>query len=120
MEKFSIKKRIQSFRYAFKGIAYVFANEHNMWIHLLAAFFVTIAGFYFNINSTEWILVVFAIGIVIAAELFNSAIEKSVDFFSPEQNKNAGLIKDIAAGAVLVCAIAAAIIGIVIFIPKIF
>ena len=120
MKKFSVTKRIQSFKYAFKGIAHVFAHEHNMWIHLLAAVCVVVLGFYLNINSTEWMLIVFAIALVIAAEIFNSAIEKVVDFISSNQNKKAGLIKDISAGAVLICAIAAAIIGCVIFIPKLF
>lgn len=118
MSKFSIKARIKSFRYAFKGITYVFANEHNMWIHLLATVCVMCAGFYFHLNITEWLFISLAIGLVIAAELVNSAIEKVVDFISPNFNEQAGLIKDIAAGAVLVCAIAAAIIGLIIFLPK--
>jgi len=120
MGKFSAIKRVQSFKYAFKGIAHVFVQEHNMWIHLLAAVCVVYAGFYFHINSNEWIFITIAIGLVIAAEMVNSAIEKLVDFISPEQNIKAGLIKDIAAGAVLICAISAAIIGCIIFIPKLF
>ena len=120
MEKFSVTKRVQSFTYAFKGIAQVFAHEHNMWLHLIAATCVVTAGFYLNINETEWMLIFFAIALVISAEIFNSAIEKLVDFISPNQNIKAGLIKDISAGAVLICAIAAAIIGCVIFIPKLF
>ena len=120
MKKFSVIKRVQSFKYAFKGITHVFVQEHNMWIHLFAAVCVVFVGFYFNINAIEWGLVFFAIGMVIAAEIFNSAIEKLVDLFSTEQNEKAGLIKDIAAGAVLVCAITAALIGLIIFIPKLF
>ena len=120
MGKFSVIKRVQSFKYAFKGIAHVFVHEHNMWIHLLASVCVVFAGFYFHINSTEWVFITLAIGMVIAAEIFNSAIEKLVDFISPNQNEKAGLIKDIAAGAVLICALTAAIIGCIIFIPKLF
>ncbi len=119
MKPFSIKKRIQSFGFAFKGIAHVFANEHNMWIHLCAAFCVIVSGFYFHIDRTEWLFVLLCIGGVIAAELVNSAIEKLVDLVSPQQNINAGLIKDIAAGAVLIIAIVSVIVGAIIFIPKI-
>ena len=119
MKNFSIKQRIQSFRYAFKGIAHVFTNEHNVWIHLIAALCVIIAGFYFHVDTTEWMMILFAIGLVISAELFNSSVEKLVDLISPGQNEKAGLIKDIAAGAVLICAIASAVIGLIIFIPKI-
>jgi diacylglycerol kinase (ATP) len=118
MKKFSLKKRIQSFGFAFKGIAHVFAHEHNMWIHLCAALCVTVAGFYFHIDSTEWLFVLLCIGGVIAAELINSAIEKLVDLVSPQYNINAGLIKDIAAGAVLIMAIVSVIVGLIIFIPK--
>lgn len=71
--------------------------------------------FFFGITRTEWIVIILCIGVVIAAELFNTAIEKLVDLVSPERHPIAGQVKDIAAGAVLVCAVAAAIIGIIIF-----
>ncbi|MFI5221887.1 MAG: diacylglycerol kinase family protein [Bacteroidia bacterium] len=119
MSQFSFKKRIQSFRFAFKGLAYAFTQEHNLWIHLFAGVVVVLAGFYYHLNSTEWILISIAIGMVIAAELFNTTVEKLVDLVSPEQNKNAGLIKDVAAGVVLICAITSVVIGLIIFIPKI-
>lgn len=75
------------------------------------------AGIVLGITRTEWIMVVMCIGTVIAAELFNTAIEKLVDLVSPERHPVAGQVKDIAAGAVLICAVAAAIIGLIIFIP---
>ena len=78
---------------------------------------VIIAGIVLGITRTEWIMVVMCIGTVIAAELFNTAIEKLVDSVSPERHPVAGQVKDIAAGAVLICAVAAAIIGLIIFIP---
>jgi len=73
--------------------------------------------FFFGITRTEWIVIILCIGVVIAAELFNTAIERLVDLVSPERHPIAGQVKDIAAGAVLVCAVAAAIIGIIIFLP---
>ena len=78
---------------------------------------VIIAVIVLGITRTEWIMVVMCIGTVIAAELFNTAIEKLVDLVSPERHPVAGRVKDIAAGAVLICAVAAAIIGLIIFIP---
>lgn len=116
---FSIRRRLSSFRYAFHGIVQAVQTQHNMWIHIFAATVVIVAGILFNIGFTEWLFVILAIGFVLSAELFNSAIETLVDLVSPEENKNAGLIKDIAAGAVLIAAIAAAVIGIMIFVPRI-
>lgn len=84
---------------------------------MIAAMAVIIAGIVLGITRTEWIMVVMCIGTVIAAELFNTAIEKLVDLVSPERHPVAGQVKDIAAGAVLICAVAAAIIGLIIFIP---
>ena len=84
---------------------------------MIAAMAVIIAGIVLGITRTEWIMVVMCIGTVIAAELFNTAIEKLVDLVSPERHPVAGRVKDIAAGAVLICAVAAAFIGLIIFIP---
>ena len=118
--KFSIQRRIMSFKFAFKGIFLLLKNEHNAWIHLLAAVFVVLAGFYFAITKIEWMIEVLAIGLVFAAEAFNSAIEALVDKISPGYDETAGKIKDLAAGAVLIVAIVAAIAGIIIFTPYIF
>jgi len=115
-----MKKRILSFYYAFRGIFLLFKGQVNAWIHLVIAIGVVIAGILFKLPATEWLLVVFAIGFVFSAELFNSAIEEIVNLISPDYNKKAGMIKDLAAGAVLIAAITSIIIGLVIFIPKIF
>jgi len=111
-------KRIRSFGYAFKGIKAVFGKEANMNIHLIMAGLVVICGFLFSISATEWMLCVLCFGLVISLEMINSAIENLVDLVSPEKNKLAGRAKDIAAGAVLVAAICAAIVGLIIFVPK--
>lgn len=112
-----LKKRIKSFGYAFKGIASLLKKEHNAWIHCLAIVVVTSLGFYFHITPTEWCIVLLCFGMVMAAEGFNTAIERLVDLISPERHPVAGDVKDVAAGAVLICAIAAAIIGCIIFLP---
>lgn len=117
METFSLKKRIKSFRYAGKGMISFISREHNAWIHCTAIVLTTSAGFYFQITKGEWIAVILCFGIVLAAEGFNTAIERLVNLVSPEYHPLAGDVKDIAAGAVLICAIAAAIVGIIIFLP---
>lgn len=118
-KKINIKDRTNSFGYAFKGIVYVLKSEHNIWIHCALGIAAIALGLYLEIKLPEWIFVTLAIGLVFIAELFNTAIEVLVDLVSPEHNPKAGLVKDIAAGAVLIAAITAALIGLFIFGPKI-
>jgi len=118
-QKFSLKKRVLSFKYAFQGIFTALKSQHNFQIHIIAAVIVIAAGFILDVSKMEWIILTLCIATVIAAELFNSSIEELTDMVSPEKNEKAGKVKDIAAGAVLVTAIAAAIIGLLIFLPKI-
>ena len=115
-----LKKRLKSFVYAFKGIGSLLKKEHNAWIHCTAIVVVTIAGFYYGITPTEWCIVLLCFGMVLAAEAFNTAIERLVNLVSPDFHPIAGDVKDVAAGAVLICAIAAALIGGNIFLPYIF
>lgn len=120
MEKFTIKKRIKSFGYAWKGIRSFIHYEHNAWIHLCITVIVLIAGWILNIQKSEWIAIAICIGLVLAAEGFNTAIERLVNLVSPDKHPIAGDVKDIAAGAVLICAIVSAIVGLMIFIPYLF
>lgn len=115
--KYDFKKQLRSFGYAWKGICCCVGKEQNLSFHLIATVAVVIAGFAFGISRTEWMIMLLCIGVVIAAELFNTAIEKLVDLVSPGRHPLAGQVKDIAAGAVLVCAVAAAIAGLIIFLP---
>jgi diacylglycerol kinase len=118
-EKFSIKKRLKSFVYAFNGLVLLFKNEHNARIHLFVTVCVIAAGFLFKINILEWIAVIFAIGLVFVAEIINSSIEKLADFVSPDKHENIRIVKDLAAAAVFFAAIIAFIIGLIIFVPYI-
>ena len=119
-KKFSLRKRIASFRYAFNGLRILIKEEHNARIHLLAAVCVSIAGILFQISMLEWAIVLFCIGWVFALELINSAIENTADLISKEKNETIKKVKDLSAGAVLVAAIASAAIGLIIFLPKLF
>ncbi|MBI9037325.1 MAG: diacylglycerol kinase family protein [Bacteroidales bacterium] len=118
--KFSIKSRIKSFDYAFQGILFFIKTQHNARIHLLMAIVVVVFGFIYELCITEWCLIIFAIGMVFSTEIINTALEYVSDLVSPEKNLKVKRIKDLAAGGVLISAITAAIIGLIIFIPKIF
>ena len=113
------KKIINSFKYAIEGLVSSFKTERNMKIHIMAMIIVIALGIFMKLNKIEWCIITIAIVIVISAELFNTAIETVVDMVSPQKNPQAKLVKDIAAAAVLVLAIGAAVIGIIIFGPKI-
>lgn len=113
-----ITARIRSFGYAFKGIWLLFRDTQNARIHLFAMICVIVAGVLLQISLTEWCAVSLCIGGVLAAEAFNSAIESIADKVSPEKNELIGKAKDLGAGAVLLMAIAAATVGLIIFIPK--
>lgn len=118
-EKFSIKKRIKSFSYAFAGLKVLFREEHNSWIHATATVLVVAAGFLFRISYMEWIAILIVIGMVFSAEIINSSLERTADFVKAERDDRKRDIKDLGAAAVLVCAIIAAIVGVIIFLPKI-
>ena len=111
--------KMKRFIYAFKGILTTFKTQLNFRLHLLAVLSVTIAGFLFKLNPAEWALILLAIGLVLALELVDTAIESLVDIISPDYNEKAGRIKDIAAGAVLIAAIISVFIGLIVFLPKI-
>lgn len=117
---FTLRKRLKSFRFAFNGIRLLITREHNAWIHCFAAVCVITAGCTIGLSATEWIAITFAIGMVLAAEAVNSSIEALADLVSPGYNEAIKRTKDLAAGAVLILALAAAIIGLIIFIPKLF
>lgn len=116
---FTFRKRLASFRYALNGVRLLIQKEHNAWIHCFAAVCVVTAGFLLGLSEMEWIAAVIVIGAVLAAEAVNSAIEALADLVSPDYNEAIKRTKDLAAGAVLITAIAAAIVGLIIFYPKI-
>lgn len=115
----SIKRLRKSFGYAFKGIDDVIKHEPNMKIHVVVAILVVIMAFILKVSIIEWIILVLLIGAVLAAETINTTIEKLVDMYTKEYDEKAKIVKDTAAGTVLILAITSAIIGLIIFIPKI-
>lgn len=117
--RFSIRARLRSFRYAFSGIAMLIRGEHNAWIHCVAAVCVIACGFTFRISAAEWVAISLSIGGVFMAEAFNSAIEALADKVSPTQDPLIKRAKDIAAGAVLLFVFAAVTVGLIVFLPYI-
>lgn len=113
-----LKDRLRSFAYAFKGIAEVVRHQANMRIHVVVMLLVLLVAFLLPLSTTEWALILICMGMVLSAELFNSALEYLTDLVSPDYHALAGKAKDAAAGAVLVCAIAAVLVGLLVLGPK--
>ena len=114
-----LRKYFRSFAFAITGIAYAFRSQVNMRFHIFTAIIVVISAIIFHISPVEWCIVLLCISSVLAAELINTSIEINVDLSSPERNEKAGHAKDLAAASVLVICILSAIIGSIVFIPKI-
>lgn len=113
-------KRIQSFRYAFKGLTDAIRTQANMRIHLAATAVVLPLAWLLNISGGEWLALILVIGLVLCAEAFNTALEYLTDLVSPHQHPLAGKAKDAAAAAVMLAAFTAAVVGVIIFLPRIF
>lgn len=113
------KKRLtNSFKYAFEGILQAYVGEQNLKIHTVIVVLVIIFGFILKISYTEWLVCLVLIGLVLMAEFFNTSIEYLVDLASPEIHPLAKATKDTASAGVLMMAIISAIIGLIIFVPK--
>jgi diacylglycerol kinase len=116
--KFSLKSRLGSFRFAVNGLLLLLKNEHNSRIHLLAAIIAIVMGIIMKIDHYEWSLLIIVIGAVFLTELLNSSIESLADRIDPEWNELIMRAKDYGAAAVLISAIIAIVVGGLIFIPK--
>jgi len=112
--------RVYGIKYAIKGAWMLLKNEASIKVQVSIAIIVTIAGFYYSISPTEWMVQTLTIAMVLATEGLNSAIEEIADFIHPEQHPKIGYLKDIAAGSVFFTAIASLIIASIIYIPKFF
>lgn len=109
---------LKSFAFAFKGIKWA-CEERNFIIHLIIALFTIILGYILKISQVEWLIVILCAALVMAFEILNTAIEKTIDLLHPQQHPLAGQIKDLSAAAVLVMSIASVIAGAIIFFPRI-
>lgn len=120
MTPFSVKVRFKSFQYALAGGRLLLASQHNAWIHALATVLVVIGSLFVRVSRLEWALLILAIALVWAMEALNTAIELLADEVSLEQRPRIGKAKDVAAFGVLAAAMAAVLIGLLIFSPRLF
>ena len=114
------KSRLQSFLNAFRGLGYTLRTQPNAQIHVAVASLVITFGFYVQLTATEWCLVALAAALVLGAEALNTAVEVLTDLVSPDFHPLAGLAKDTAAGGVMACALGAAAVGLIIFVPYLY
>lgn len=110
--------RLKSMGFALKGAIKLITTEHSVMVQFSIAVLLVFAGFYFEITATEWMFQTLAIGLVLAIEGLNTAVEKIADFIHPDFHKKIGFIKDIAAGSVFFAAMTAIAIGLIIYVPK--
>jgi diacylglycerol kinase (ATP) len=115
-----LKNRIKGVGFALRGALLLIRTEASIKVQIFIGLLMTAAGFYFEISNTEWILQIFVIAMVLGVEGLNTAIEKLADFVQPKYDVKIGFIKDVSAGAVMLVSIAASIIGLIIYCPKIF
>lgn len=118
-KQFGIKKQLHNFKYCFDGVFYALTNEQSMISHFVIATLTVILGFVVKLSKIEWFFVIILIALVIATEFVNTAIEAVIDMVMPDMHPLAKIAKDTASAAVLTVAIAALIIGLIIYIPKI-
>ena len=108
-------KHLKSFKYAFSGILHSLIHEANFRVQILISILATTAGFYFGINSTEWSVLIIAFASLLSAEVLNTSIENFIDFLIPKKSDVVKIVKDLAAGFVLINAIACLLILFIIF-----
>ena len=116
----NIMRVIKSFGWAFNGLKDCILHEKNFRIQYILALLVVIAGIFFSLSPTEWMIILLSFAMVLSFEIINSAIEKLCDLVSPDFNLTIKKVKDMSASAVLLSAIISFIIGCIIFLPKIF
>jgi len=118
-ERFSLVKRAQSFTHASRGLMVFLKSTHNAWAHLCILGIAVLAGCYYHITKVEWMTLTLVAGFVLTIEAINTAIEIDIDLTSPTYHPYARDTKDVAAGAVLLSALTAMIVGLFIFVPYI-
>ncbi|WP_322820453.1 diacylglycerol kinase family protein [Chloroflexus sp.] len=114
----STRRLIAAFRYAFAGIGHLVRTQRNVQIHLLIGAIAVALGVTLRIAHWEWVVLTLTIGLVLAAEGFNTAIEATVDLATRDRHPLVRIAKDVAAGSVLICALTAIVVGVLIFGPR--
>lgn len=110
-------KHFSSYRFAVKGISHTLKSQSNIWVMMPAATLVLLLAWYFQVKTNEWLILILIITIVLSLELINTSIESVLNFLYKEHHEDIRVAKDVAAGAVLIAAVASAVIGLMIFWP---
>jgi len=110
--------RLKSLGFALRGAIKLITTEHSIMVQSAIAVLLTIAGFYCEISTTEWLFQVLVIGLVLSIEGLNTAVEKIADFIHPNYHEKIGFVKDIAAGAVFFAALTGLVVVLIIYLPK--
>ena len=118
-KRFSLVARAKSFTHAFRGVGILVKSTHNFWIHIFVAVIAIVLGFLLKISHIEWMILILTSGFVMVTEAINTAIEIDIDLTSPNYHPYAKDTKDVAAGAVLISAFVAIVVGFIIFLPKV-
>ncbi len=116
-DKKSFKKSIE---YCLNGLSYAISHENNLKREIVLGIIALIAGVLLKISKTEFLIVIIMISLVLTTEIINTAIERCVDLYTTKYNEMARIAKDVSAGAVLVMAFFALVVGIIIFVPEVF
>ncbi len=118
-KRFSLRERARSFGYACGGLRVLFQTEHNARIHLAVTIAVVACGVLLRITAGEWIAVALCVGMVLAAEAFNTSIEYLADHVCSDRHEQIKKVKDLAAAGVFVTAVMAVVVGAIIFLPRV-
>jgi diacylglycerol kinase (ATP) len=114
-----VRRHARSYKYAAKGVQYTLTTQVNIWAQLIVTMLVMVAAYWLDFSLEQYLILLLTIGLVIAAELFNTALEEMTNLLSPEYREKAGLVKDISAGAVMVAAATSVLVGVLLFLPPI-
>ena len=117
IKKKGIKRTLRTFKYSAQGLAYAYKNEQSMWIHAAATIVTVVLGIIFKLNLTEWALIFIALGVILASELINTAIEAAVDLCTLEIHPLAKIAKDCGSAATFVLTLVSVVICLFVFVP---
>ena len=117
IKKKGIKRTLRTFKYSAQGLAYAYKNEQSMWIHAAATIVTVTLGIIFSLSLTEWALIFIALGVILASELINTAIEAAVDLCTLEIHPLAKIAKDCGSAATFVLTLVSIVICLFVFIP---
>ncbi len=117
IKKKGIKRTLRTFKYSLAGLAYAYKNEQSMWIHAIGSLFTIVLGFIYHLSLSEWAIIFIALGVILASELINTAIEAAVDLCTLEIHPLAKIAKDCGSAATFVLTLVSIVICLFVFVP---